>query len=343
MKRVFFIVLSMLLVLSVSACGSSTDTSSTSEQNNSSSENNAQESPSASIDFPQKPIKMVIPYGPGGATDVIFRLVAAEAEKHLGQSIVPVNMEGAGATVGSRFVKDEKPDGYTILASHDTIATTHIFGVVDYSFDAFEPIALLTKTINMATVNKDSGITNIEELAAFVKENAGEVKWSNIPGSTSYFFIAQLMNEMGFSNEDIRLINYDGTGDEVNALLANETHLAMTNMPSAKGFFDDGTFIPIGVAHDERLAELPDAPTLQEQGINILHATNRGIFAPKGTPEEIIEIIESAFQKALEDKELQKKIKEELGSVTQFLQHEEYKVFLDELEAGLTELAKEIK
>jgi tripartite-type tricarboxylate transporter receptor subunit TctC len=347
MKKVLFIFLSLLLIIPLAACGSSSSTPSATEQK--SAEPAKEQAPAKSSEpektstFPEKPIKMVIPYGPGGATDIIFRLVAAEAEKHLGQPIVPVNMPGAGATVGSRHVKDEKPDGYTILASHDTIATTKLSGVVDYSFEAFEPIALLTKTINMATVHKDSGFKTMQEVATAVKENPGKYKWSMIPGSTSHFFIAQLMQELDISKDDVRLVGYEGTGDEINALLAKETDLAMTNMPSGKGFFDDGSFLPIGVAHDERLAEIPDAPTLQEQGINFTHATNRGLFAPKGTPEEHIKVIESAFEKALQNEELKKKINSELGSVTQFLPHDEYKKFLDELEANLTTLAKEIE
>jgi len=87
--------------------------------------------------YPKQQIKMIIPYGPGGATDIIFRRIAAAAEKHLGQNIVPVNMQGASSTIGSREVKNATPDGYTILASHDVIATAYLAGVVDYSFEAF--------------------------------------------------------------------------------------------------------------------------------------------------------------------------------------------------------------
>ena len=106
----------------------------------------------AHADYPEQDIRLIIPYGPGGATDIIFRLVSQEAEQHLGASIVPVNMAGAGATLGSRNVKDATPDGYTLLGSHDTIALSKLAGTVDYSYDAFEPIALLTQTINIPTI-----------------------------------------------------------------------------------------------------------------------------------------------------------------------------------------------
>ncbi|MBC3210493.1 tripartite tricarboxylate transporter substrate binding protein, partial [Pseudomonas sp. SWRI111] len=86
------------------------------------------------------------PYPPGGGTDVLFRLVAQYAEKHLGQTIVPTNMAGATSTVGSRFVKDAEPDGYTILGTHQVVATAEHTGVVDYGFSAFDPVVLMTST-----------------------------------------------------------------------------------------------------------------------------------------------------------------------------------------------------
>ncbi len=106
-------------------------------------------------DFPEREIQLIIPYGPGGATDIIFRLIAAEAEQYLGATIVPVNVAGAGATRGSRQVLEAEPDGYTLLGSHDTIALSKLAGMVDYSYDAFEPVALLTQTINIPTSNSD--------------------------------------------------------------------------------------------------------------------------------------------------------------------------------------------
>jgi tripartite-type tricarboxylate transporter receptor subunit TctC len=90
--------------------------------------------------YPDEQIRLVIPYSPGGATDIIFRLVATELEDELGVAVVPVNMSGASATIGSREVRNADPDGYTILGSHDVIAAAYLSGVVDYSFDAFEPI-----------------------------------------------------------------------------------------------------------------------------------------------------------------------------------------------------------
>jgi tripartite-type tricarboxylate transporter receptor subunit TctC len=342
MKKWGLLLLTFLLVLVAVGCGQTQSTSSNKESTSTSGSNDSssQSTTSESSSFPEKQIKMVIPYPPGGATDVIFRMIAAEAEKHLGQPIVPVNMKGASSTVGSRHVKDADPDGYTILASHDVIATAYLSGVVDYSFEAFEPIALLTQTINIPTVNKSLGIKDLKAFAEYAKANPGKIKWSMTPGSTDHFFAVQLMQQLGLTENEMRLIGYEGTGPQVTALVANETQGAMTNIPSGKAYFEEGTFVPLAVAHSERLGILPDVATMNEQGIAMENSTSRGLFAPKGTPEEIIVKIEEAFQKALDDPAMQKKIEDEQGSVVKFLPHKEYKTFLDDLQASLNELAK---
>ncbi|MFB3306888.1 tripartite tricarboxylate transporter substrate-binding protein, partial [Pseudomonas sp. AMR01] len=135
----------------------------------------------AAAEYPEKEVKLVIPFGPGGATDVLFRLISAEAEKHLGQTIVPVNMAGAGATRGSREVKDAAPDGYTILGSHDSVALSNLAGMVDYSYDAFEPVILLTQTVNVISGGPDPVVSDISKLADYVAANPGDLAVSMIP------------------------------------------------------------------------------------------------------------------------------------------------------------------
>lgn len=325
LKKICFLLLVSLLMI-LAACNSSESSSG---------------SGTASGDFPKKQIKMIIPYGPGGATDIIFRLIASHAEEYLGQTIVPVNMEGASSTIGSREVKNADPDGYTILASHDVIHTAKIAGIVDYSFEAFEPIALLTQTPNIPTVHADSGWKDVNDLIDYIKGNPGKVKWSHTPGSTDHFFAIQLLEAAGLDNDAIRLINYEGTGEQINALLAKQIDVSMTNYTSGKSYYGNG-FVPLGVAYEKRLKELPDLPTLAEQGIDMENATSRGIFAPKGTPEEVIVKIEEAFKKATESSEVQEKIAE-LGSLIKFMPHNEYKPWLDDLQVKLDGLAENME
>ncbi|TVP48207.1 MAG: tripartite tricarboxylate transporter substrate binding protein [Halomonas sp.] len=296
----------------------------------------------AQADYPEQDIRLIIPYGPGGATDILFRLISQEAEKTLGESIVPVNMAGAGATLGSRNVKDASPDGYTLLGSHDTIALSKLAGTVDYSFDAFEPVALLTQTINIPAAHANHDVQSADEIADYVRENPGQVRFSMIPSSTDHFFWAQFFQEAGIDMADVRLVGYPDTGEQVSALMAEEIDFAMFNLPSGGAFFEDGTFRALGIAHPERLESMPDVPTLRELGIEMDHSTSRGIFAPKGTPQEVLDTIAEAYGQALENEQVQSRIENEFGSVVRFLAGEDYQAFLDENEAALSAAAENI-
>ncbi|HBM28959.1 MAG TPA: tripartite tricarboxylate transporter substrate binding protein [Halomonas sp.] len=297
----------------------------------------------AHADYPEQDVRLIIPYGPGGATDIIFRLVSQEAEQHLGASIVPVNMAGAGATLGSRNVKDATPDGYTLLGSHDTIALSKLAGTVDYSYDAFEPIALLTQTINIPTTYAGHPVENAADIADYVRENPGQVRFSMIPSSTDHFFWAQFFQEAGIDMADVRLVGYPDTGQQVSALMAEEVDFAMFNLPSGGAFYEDGTFKPLGIAHPERLDSMPDVATLREQGIEMDHSTSRGIFAPKDTPQEVLDAVADAYGQALEDEQVQSRIENEFGSVVRFLAGDDYQAFLDENEAALSAAAENIE
>nr|WP_163500956.1 tripartite tricarboxylate transporter substrate binding protein [Halomonas socia] len=296
----------------------------------------------AQADYPEQDIRLIIPYGPGGATDIIFRLISQEAEQYLGESIVPVNMAGAGATLGSRNVKDADPDGYTLLGSHDTIALSKLAGTVDYSYDAFEPIALLTQTINIPTAHANHEVQSADEIADYVRENPGQVRFSMIPSSTDHFFWAQFFQEADIDMADVRLVGYPDTGEQVSALIAEEIDFAMFNLPSGGSFFEEGTFRPLGIAHPERLDSMPDVPTLREQGIAMDHSTSRGIFAPEGTPQEIQDTLAEAYGQALENEEVRSRIENEFGSVVRFLAGDDYLEFLDENEAALSAAAENI-
>lgn len=293
-------------------------------------------------DYPQQDIRMVIPYGPGGATDAIFRLVSKEAEKHLGVSVIPVNMAGAGATTGSRHVKEAQPDGYTLLGSHDTIALSRLAGTVDYSYDAFEPVALLTQTIVIPMTYADHPVGDMSEMASYISEHPGEVTFGMTPSSVDHFYWVRLFDALGVNTEDVRFVGYQDTNEQIAALMAQEIDFVNADMPSSRAFFESGDFRPLGVSHDERLKGLEEVPTLREQQVDLVSATNRGIFAPKGTPSHIIEVLADAYSKALEDESIRSRIENEFGSVVHFLPTDEYQLFLEENEAALTRAAENI-
>ena len=324
MKQLVHVSLVSTIALALSGCGGSTEEPG---------------STSAEGAFPDCQVRLVIPYSPGGGTDIIFRTVASYAEESLGREIVPVNMPGASATVGSREVKNAEPDGCTLLGSHDTIITANLAGIVDYGIDAFEPVSLLTKTPNIAVVGKDLNVENASEFQKYVTDNAGDVAWGITPGSTSHFFAQMMVERMGLPDDSVRLVAYDGTSSAATAVLAGDLQGVMSDYATSESQLESGDLESIGVAHEERLAQFPDEETFIEQGIDMTHATNRGVYAPTGTPEEIVTILDEAFQAAMADPELIEEI-EDLGSVPTYMPAEEYKDFLIDLEAEMTELSK---
>lgn len=300
------------------------------------------EEPSKAIEYPTKSVELMVPWSPGGATDVIFRLVSEYAQVELGKPIVILNVAGAGGSVGATQVKDAEPDGYTLLGGHDHLITSFMEGISDFTYDAFEPICLLTTTPNLVTVNSKSNWNTITELLEEAKLNSGKLTWAASIGSTSHYFALGIMQAGGLTNDDIRIVGTPGTNESITNLLGNHVDVCQTQISTGGSYVEAGDLKFIGVAHDTRLPQAPDVPTLIEQGINYVQGTNRGIFAPKGTPVEIIEIINEAYKKAMENPELIKKI-EDLGNIMNYKNPADYLEFMKQSFTELEEVSKSLK
>jgi tripartite-type tricarboxylate transporter receptor subunit TctC len=293
--------------------------------------------------FPEHDIRLIIPFGPGGASDRLLRVVAAEAERHLGVAVRVENVPGAGAIRGAQRVKEAVPDGYTLLGSHQTLDLSWLAGEAEFSHRAFAPVAMVTRTINIPAVRHDHPLRSVGELRAWVEQQQGEVYVGVIPHSTDHLFWLQLLREARVARDRVKLVRYPDTGSQVLALAAGELDLAMVNLPSAGRLFASGVLRPLGVAHGERLAALPEVPTLSEQGLQVRHATERGIFAPRGTPPERLAQLADAFGRAVQSPEMMRRIEAEMGSLVSFLPPEEYVAYLAERQAELTALAEGLK
>lgn len=253
--------------------------------------------------YPERPIKLVIPYSPGGATDAVFRSFAENAKKYLEQPLVVVNMPGGAATIGSRYAYASEPDGYLLFGGHNAMATTYVTGLVDFSYFDFEPIALLTSTPNIATINPDyNDWGTMADVIKYAKENPGEVNWSVNMNSTDHFFIAELFDAIGEDINIFNLIGMEGTGGQVTALLGGHIDGCMANVASADKYVKAGELKFVGVAWPERLDAAPDIPTMDEIGITkFVNSTDRGLLVPKGTPDYVIEKIKEVAQKVCKD------------------------------------------
>lgn len=285
--------------------------------------------PVAKIDYPTKPVQLMVPWSPGGATDVIFRLVAEYAQVELGKPIVILNQAGAGGTVGATQVKDAANDGYTILGGHDHLITSYIEGIADFTYDAFETVSLLTTTPNLMVVNSKATWNSPTEFIADAKANPGKYSWAASLGSTSHYFALGILNAGGLTTDDVRIVGTPGTNESITAVLGNHVNVCQAQISTAGSYIESGDLKFLAVAHEERLSQAPDVPTLRELGLNYVQGTNRGIFVPKGTDPQIIEILDNAFRSAMENPELIEKI-ENLGNNVNYKNPSDYYDFMVE-------------
>ncbi len=258
-------------------------------------------------EYPEKPVKLIVPWKAGGDTDVLMRIIAHYAGKYLGQPLVVVNVGGVGGTLGARQGKDAKPDGYTLTATHESVITSYIVGVAEFNYAHFQPIANMIATPAIVAARPDAPWNNMKDLIAEAKKGPGQVKFGATLGSTSHFFPLMIAHEAGI---EFKIVGYEGTADRQTALLGGFIDLGESNPASGKKYFEAKKLKGLGIARAQRHPMLPDMPTLREQGLNVIFEVNRGICAPLNTPQPIVDKLVAAFKKAAEDSELKEKIKE---------------------------------
>lgn len=277
--------------------------------------------------YPEQEAKIVVPFKPGGATDIIYRVTSEGAEKTFGKSIVPVNMDGAGGVKGARFVKGAPADGYTLLAGHDFLLTTYHGKLSDFTYTAFEPVCLLTQTPNILVMRAGLPFSDWKGLVAYAKANPGKLSITYSPSSTGTLFFDQIFRLAGVDKKLFRVITINGTGPQIRAILGGHADLAMGNVPSALTYAREGKLSMIAVSSEKRLESCPDLPTFKELGVNFTYANNRGVFAPKGTDKAAVDKLAESYKAALADPAVRKKIFD-LGSVPAYMGPGDYAKFL---------------
>jgi len=264
--------------------------------------------PAWSMDIPCDTAKLIVPWKAGGGTDVIFRVLSDAANKAgANPQIQVVNIGGQGGNKGAKEAQAAKPDGCTLFAIHQSAITSYFTGRVDFTWDAFEPVALLTRTPPIYGAHKDAPFNNVTELVSYAKANPGQVLAGATLGSTSHFWYLLLADAAGI---DLKYIPYDGTRQRMTALLANNIQTGEINLAAAKKYIQSNELKALGIMTPERNADIPEVATVREQGIDLVGGTDRGVVAPKGTPPDIVEHYGAIFKKATEDP----KISESLGA-----------------------------
>lgn len=281
----------------------------------------------ASAQFPDRAIKMIVPWAAGGDTDNIFRPLAPLLQKHLGQTVVVANVTGASGTVGARESKASPADGYTIYAMHDYIHLVHYSGLTDVKYTDFEPICLVSATPSVLTASPKTPWKNWQELLADAKARPGAITVGATLSSTSHIFPATVEKRAGIK---FKYVSYEGLAPRMNAILGGHIDLTDSNL-TQKGKVEAGLLRFIAIASEKRDPEAPDVPTLKELGMNIVFEVVRGVLVPKGTPAPVRAKLEEACSKATKEPAFAQSMKAQ-GTRVAYLNASDYAKFLDKID-----------
>ena len=287
--------------------------------------------------YPDRPIKMIVPWAAGGDTDNIFRPFAPLLQKTIGQPVVVANVGGASGTKGAKEAKDSPPDGYTLYAVHDYIHSTYYTGVADVQYTDFEPICLISSTASVLTASPKTPWSDWKSLLADAKARPGQISVGATLGSTSHFFPALIEKAAGIK---FKYVSYEGLAPRMNAILGGHVDLTDANM-TQKGKVEAGQLKFIAIATEKRNPEIPNVPTLKELGINVVYDVNRGIMVPKGTPAEAISKLETSCAAAVKDPAFADSMKKQATDV-RYLDRKHYAEWLKHNDELNKTLAKDL-
>ena len=258
--------------------------------------------PAMAADIPCKTAKLIVPWKAGGGTHVLFSIFEKTIQNlDVTPKIKVVTVPGQGGNKGAKEARKAKADGCTLFAIHQSAITSYLNGRIDFSFEAFDTVALLTSTPDILGAAGSAPWNTLAELDQAAKAAPGTILTGATFGSTSQFMWLILEEKTGMK---FKYVPFDGTRQRMTALLSDAIQLGTLNVASGRKYLENGDLKAYGIAAEERSKHLPDLPTLQEQGVDLVYALKRGIVAPKGTPADVIAHWSGVFKAAAEDADL---------------------------------------
>lgn len=317
MRKIIALGMAAVMCLSMTACSVSTSsktettaaatTEAAGDTETTAAEENANETEAelTAVDYPTKPITMIIPYGAGGTTDVWGRKLAALLEKQLGQSITVTNQGGASGSIGSQFVKEQPSDGYTLLVCAETMGTYKTMNICDLGYEDFTVITPLVGDPKVLVVGNDSPYNTAEELLAAIKENPGKITMSHSGPGGSGHNQGLVLGELGY---DVAMTSFDSGNDALIGVIGGQVDFTNPNISTLGGYIESGDVKPLAVFANERMEAYPDIPAFteivpeSEKYLDIPY-TLLSFLVNDDTPAEVVDVLKTASQKVFEDPE----------------------------------------
>ena len=263
--------------------------------------------------FPSKPLRIIVPFAPGGATDVLARLFGGEMQKSFGQSVVVENKPGAGGNIGAEAGAKAAPDGYTLtLVAHGFMSVNpHVYKSLGYdSIRDFAPVTqLVTAPLLFVTNPNALPAKNLREILDYAKANPGKLVIGNGGSGTAQHLAGELFSSM--ANVNVVHVPYKGSAPATTDLLGGQTHAMLDNMVTLIPHVKSGKLRAIAVSTPQRVATFPEVPTISEAGVPGYDAgTWYGVCAPGGTPADVVSKLNAELVRAMKQPEVSAKIAE---------------------------------
>lgn len=295
----------------------------------------------AQSDFPTKPVRLVIPYPPGGSHDAHARAFASVMEPYLGQPMLPVIRAGGGGSVGASFVASSPPDGYTlILGDQQSILVKPMLESLPYSADSFVPICRINYSPLFITVKADKPWQSIKDLVDAAKQKPGQVSYGAVPGLGVDQIPMELLSLA--SGAEFKFVPFQGGGPVWQAFLGGDIDVAPAFPSTVSPYLADKSVRVLAVTAPERLEQFPDIPTVKEQGFDVQFAMFRTIFGPKGMPEAVLAKLREACKQGVEDKSFASMV-QRMGERVIYMSGEDFEDFLKSEQASLKALVEKVK
>ena len=264
----------------------------------------------SAADYPTKPIKLVVAWSPGGTTDILARIIAQGLSEKLGETVLVENKPGGGNNIGTEYVIRSAPDGYTLNMTNPANAiNATLYKNLPFNFiNDTVPVAGVVRTPNVMVITGALPVKTVAEFIAYCKANPTTVNMASSGSGSSIHLSGELFKIM--TGCKMAHIPYKGAGPALNDLIAGQVQVMFDNLPSSAGFIKDGRIRALAVTTSVREASLPNVPTVAETVTGYEASAWFGISAPKGTPRDIVEKLNTAVNQLLAESKIQKRLSE---------------------------------